>query len=314
MKPVLKSSLRAKQPGKPGQKNDFKYDPKKDRRNVAFHKARKEAIEASMTSPTTTTTTTTTTTEKCVEDSPIDMSLFFSPMPEAALSATTATAAAAKTTTTTTPKSLTTTTTATAEKTTTPTTTNAAAVAVLGSTNEPMDLSTPHRFNKRSREKSPVGEKPKFAKKVIIHDEDENGVEEGDENDDIFNNEAMENPPDDVTVRFKMPAQRGSPDTSDPARFYVPAQNPANRIDENEMDEDGANNGESDGDEDMPGEVGEVGVELKVITRVWLLNAKLARNRSRTGQDRNVPVALCVRGGPAHARWMPRSFVDEHLP
>ena len=70
----------------------------------------------------------------------------------------------------------------------------------------------------------------------------------------------MENPPDDVTVRFKMPAQRGSPDTSDPARFHVPAQNPANRIGEDEMDEmdeDGAHNGESDGDEDMPGEAGE---------------------------------------------------------
>jgi len=31
--------------------------------------------------------------------------------------------------------------------------------------------------------------------------------------------------------------------------------------------------------------VGEVGVELKVITRVWLLNAKLARNRSRTREN-----------------------------
>ena len=56
-------------------------------------------------------------------------------------------------------------------------------------------------------------------------------------------NEAMENPPDDndvlnganananangedVNVRFKMPPQRGSPDTSDPARFHMPAQNP----------------------------------------------------------------------------------------
>ena len=29
---------------------------------------------------------------------------------------------------------------------------------------------------------------------------------------------------EDVTVRFKMPAQRGSPDTSDPARFYMPAE------------------------------------------------------------------------------------------
>ena len=80
------------------------------------------------------------------------MSLFFSRVPECQASTTTLSTTTAATITTT-PTSLT------------------VAAAVLDSTtttrtNEPMDLSTPHRFNKRCREKSPPNENLKFAKKM----------------------------------------------------------------------------------------------------------------------------------------------------
>ena len=42
-KPAFKSNFKSKQKFN----NDYKYDPKKDRHNVAFHKARKEAMEDS---------------------------------------------------------------------------------------------------------------------------------------------------------------------------------------------------------------------------------------------------------------------------
>ena len=105
-----------------------------------------------------------------------------------------------------------------------------------------MDLSTPQRFNKRSREKSPPDNKNKNkilktrveTKSNVIENEseDENGG-----NEDIFNNEVMENPSDenedlngdlredtDESVQFKMLAQRKTPCFSDPDRFNMPAK------------------------------------------------------------------------------------------
>ena len=105
-----------------------------------------------------------------------------------------------------------------------------------------MDLSTPQRFNKRSREKSSPDNKNKNkilktrveTKSNVIENEseDENGG-----NEDIFNNEVMENPFDenedlngdlgedtDESVQFKMLAQRKTPCFSDPDRFNMPAK------------------------------------------------------------------------------------------
>ena len=71
---------------------------------------------------------------------------------------------------------------------------------------------------------------------------------------------AVVNEDEDVAARFPMPAQRGTSGSSDSARFLMPARNPANRIDEeanqiqeDEMDEDGANVEvtENDNDENM---------------------------------------------------------------
>ena len=107
---------------------------------------------------------------------------------------------------------------------------------------------------------------------------------------DIFNNEAMENPPDDVsnnvnkedvTVRFKMPAQRGSPDTSDPARFYVPAQNPGciNRV-ENVTSGGSGGNGYEEGIEKMddsepePGHEYESGAEQNNMKNIIIVECQ----------------------------------------
>ena len=61
-----------------------------------------------------------------------------------------------------------------------------------------------------------------------------------------------------------MPAQRGTLGSYDSARFLMPARNPANRIDEETvqiqedmMDEDGANGGENNSDVDMTRDDGE---------------------------------------------------------
>ena len=169
-----------------------KYDPKKDRPTVAFHKARKEAIDQSvLNSP------------KIYNynaevDIQIDMGLFFSPAisisspptakipketqipaqeipksPAQSSSSTTATA------TGTNPEIA-------ASSTATAT---AAATTDMedGNSFEPMDLSTPQRCNKRSRERVSLRDENKFAK-VRVNDESEN------EERDIFNNEALENP------------------------------------------------------------------------------------------------------------------------
>ena len=87
--------------------------------------------------------------------------------------------------------------------------------------NDPMDLSTPQRHNKRSRDKiSPVMKTKNKIVKTRVEadlraDENESGVDSGangesqmEGNEDVFNNEAMENPPDDVPDRSKMPAER----------------------------------------------------------------------------------------------------------
>ena len=56
-----------------------------------------------------------------------------------------------------------------------------------GSSIEPIDLSTPKRFNKRSRERPSPRNESKLAK---FREDEENENEERD----IFNNEALENP------------------------------------------------------------------------------------------------------------------------
>ena len=122
---------------------------------MALHKARKEAIDDAVL------------TDLKVDSSTIDdtqmigINLFFSPMPDGA----TPTAAV--------------------------TTTDSESLGCV----EQMDLSTPHRWNKRNREKTPPRNENKLAKLRADESESESDENENEnEERDIFNNEALENP------------------------------------------------------------------------------------------------------------------------
>ena len=182
----------------------------------------------------------------------IDPNLFFSPMPDFQTTIQAASAASPASTTitdstataTTTAKAPTATTTTTPDETTT--TTTATAVSI-----EPMDLSTPHRFNKRSRVKRSRNKNSPNVFKIAKLGADYESEVEG--NEDIFNNEAMENPTnDELNVNdeedapdlSKMPAERGTPGPSGPARFQMSAQNPNHGVDieiENENENENEN-------------------------------------------------------------------------